>query len=463
MSLAGGIYNRFKSVKTTAFIFGSLIVVYFAGLVIPQKTLFSSYSEYQTWLQKSIFYRLFDLLGLTDIYLSPITIGLLVLFFLNLLVVVGERTKLVMRKVYLTAKPSLMGPEEIKGRQSHLSIETTLNREAVFDKVLRILRRNRWKPLRVDTTGMAFLIKNRLSPVGFLLFHLSFLLCLIGGLLITYTRFYGYLTITEGQRLGDARPHITRIIKKPKIFKELPHFGLSLIRVEPQYQKDVPTDLFVYLDVLYRGKVKREVLKVNEPVKRGPLSLVVQDIWLAPLMVVRDDRGRMIDGAYVALNLLHGQEDSFWFDSLKGYRFYAIFFPDYVERDGVETTKSIVIRNPALHLRVERDGNAVAEGTLKPKESLRFDRYSISFQGYRYSVYLNVIREYGRVPLIAGFVLALAGLLMRLIFYQKRLWVAVSGAGENSVVLIYGRSEYFHLSFKEELKRLSERIGDALR
>ncbi len=463
MSFAKRLYNRFKSVKTTAIIFASLIVVYFAGLVIPQKTLFSSYNEYQAWLQKSIFYRLFDLLRLTDIYLSPLTISLLVLFFLNLLVVVGERTKVVNKKMYIRATPSLMNPHEIRSRQGHISITTTVSPDSAMQRVLKVLKRNRWKILSVDSNLSIFAMKNRYSPVGFILFHLSFLFCLVGGLLIAYTRFYGYLTITEGQRLADARPYITKIIKKPRILKKLPEFGLSLIKVQPQYQNDVPTDLYVYLDVLYKGRVKREVLKVNEPVKRGALSLVVQDIWLAPLMVVRDEHGKMIDGAYVALNLLHGQEDSFWFNSLKGYKFFVIFFPDYVVNNGVETTKSVVIRNPALHLRVVKDGSIVAEDTLKPQESLRFDRYSISFEGYRYSVYLNVIREYGRGPLIAGFVLALAGLLMRLIFYQKRLWLAVSEDTHATEVLIYGRSEYFHLSFNEELKRLSEKIREALK
>ncbi|RMG71289.1 MAG: hypothetical protein D6710_06180 [Nitrospirae bacterium] len=463
MSLVKGIYNRFKSVKTTALIFGSLIVVYFAGLVIPQKGLFSSYNEYQNWLQKSLLYRLFDQLSLTDIYLSPITIVLLVLFFLNLIVVVGERTRVVLKKVYITSSPALMSPDDIKKKNSHLTIEMSGSSESVIMGVLKTLKRNRWKVISFDKGGRLFAMKNRLSPFGFVLFHLSFLFCLVGGLLITYTRFYGYLTITEGQRLADARKHITKVVRKPKILKELPYFGLSLIRVEPHYKNDVPTDLFVYLDVLYNGRVKREVLKVNEPVKRGALSLVVQDIWLAPLMVLRDEQGRMLDGAYVALNLLHGQWDSFWFDTLKGYRFHALFFPDYVEKNGIESTKSIVIRNPALHLRVEKDGKPISEGTLKPGEFLRFANYSISFDGYRYSVYLNVIREYGKVPLIAGFVLALAGLLMRLIFYQKRLWVAVSGADGSTEVLLYGRSEYFNLSFSEELRSLSERIRETVK
>jgi hypothetical protein len=59
-------------------------------------------------------------------------------------------------------------------------------------------------------------------------------------------------------------------------------------------------------------------------------------------------------------------------------------------------------------------------------------------------------------------VLALAGLLMRLICYQKRLWLAISGNEEKTEVFIYGRSEYFQLSFNEELNRLSERIKEAL-
>jgi cytochrome c biogenesis protein len=461
VSIAGRVYNKFKSVRFTALIFSALIVIYFAGLVIPQKNLFESAEEYRQWVEKSPLNQALDFLDLTEIYTSPLTVFFLGLFFINLTVVLINRIPVVLRRAYLKGKAPTFGWEDIRGQEEHYLLRTALEIEAAKKQVTSFLKKRRWSLIELDSRSFLG-IRNRYSPMGFFLFHLSFVFCLVGGLLITYTRFHGYVAITEGQVLGDARPYIYRVARRPVILKELPEFGLRLINVEPYYENEVPTDLKINLEITYRGKRTREVLRVNEPVKRGSLSMIVQDIGVAPLIELKRN-GKVTDRAFVSLNIIHGDEDSFRFEQLKEYSFTAWFYPDYVVKDGIETSRSVVIRNPALHLVIEKEGRKINEKTLLKNDEISFNGYTMSFEGYRYWTSLSVVREYGKTPLIIGFILAALGLIMRLVFYQRRIRVALVEKREGTEVWMDGRSEYFNLSFQQDLGKLVSSLEEVLK
>ena len=82
------ILRFFKSLKLTATVITLLILIYFLGLVLPQKWMFDTADLYGLWKDSSILNQFIDLIGFTDIYMSPLTILLLGLFFVNLLTVI---------------------------------------------------------------------------------------------------------------------------------------------------------------------------------------------------------------------------------------------------------------------------------------------------------------------------------------------------------------------------------------
>lgn len=457
------ILRRFKSVRFSAVIIGLLIFIYFLGLIIPQKWMFETKAQYDGWVERNILNMFLDFIGFTNIYLSPLTIFLLGIFFINLIIVISSRIPLTLKRAYIGTRPPSFSVEDIK-RGVYREIPLSgFNSEDLLERTKQFFKKRRWYVVEDKQRKSLFALRNRFSPLGFLFFHFSFLLCLIGGLLITYTRFSGNLALTEGQAFnGDIR-QFHRIIHEPKVLHALPALGLYLEKIHPFYENDVPVELVVVMKVLYDGKVKREILRVNKPIKRGPLSIIVERIGVSPLFIVRGPSGEVIDGAYVSLNVLNGQEDSFQFDTDRRFRFYVRFFPDYIVENGVEGTRSIELRNPAIHLLIEKNGKTIYNGTIMPGERADMEPFTISFEDIRYWAEFLIVREYGKSPLVAGFILAAIGLIMRLVFYQKRLRLAVEDRGDRALLYIDGRSEYFQYSFDSEVKRVSEELVNFLK
>jgi hypothetical protein len=129
--------------------------------------------------------------------------------------------------------------------------------------------------------------------------------------MVTYTRFTGNLSLTEGQTFDGDVQQFFKITRNPKIFKELPLFKLFIQDISPSYENNVPIELTVNARMQYKEVETSETLRINEPIKRGSLSILAKNIGISPLFIVRGDDGREIDGAYVSLNVLYGQEDSF--------------------------------------------------------------------------------------------------------------------------------------------------------
>lgn len=456
------ILKMFKGVRLSAVVIALLILIYFLGLVLPQKWMFLSAEHYMQWKDKNILNTLMDAIGFTDIYLSPVTITLLALFFINLLVVIIYRVPVIMKRAYLTKeRPSFTVNDLKKGRALPLPADSESG--DVLERASEFFKKKKWHSIQGDKADTFLAIRNRLSPIGFLFFHFSFLLCLAGGLLITYTRFSGEVVLTEGQEFNNDIKQFKRIIKDPKIFKELPPLALLIDKVEPRYQNDIPTELQVYLKISYKDDPRNEVIKVNQPVHRGPVSIIAQSVGVSPLFIVKGPDGRELDASYVSLNVLRGAEDAFRFDTDPTVKFNVKFYPDYIVEDGVEKTRSIELKNPAMHLSVEREGEIINEGTIKQGEYIKLGVYTkIGFQDIRYWVDFMIVREYGKIPLMTGFLLAAVGLIMRLVFYQRRIRIAFDYSGNKPILYMDGKSEYFHHSYKDEMDRFMKEMESFL-
>ncbi|UCH82529.1 MAG: cytochrome c biogenesis protein ResB [Nitrospiraceae bacterium] len=451
-------YRFFKSVKLTASVIALLIFIYFLGLVLPQKWMFDNEELYVLWKDSSIISRVMDFIGFTDIYMSPLTIVLLILFFINLLVVTLNRVPVMLKRAYLTGELPSFAAAQLKQGKNVAVIASETDGAGLDERLKDFFKEKRWffREGRGPATYIA--VRNRLSPIGFLLFHFSFFLCLIGGLMITYTRFSGNLPLTEGQSFQGDVQQFRVITRDPKIFKRLSPLELYVERVQPVYDREVPTELVVGLQAKFGDDIQRTTLRINEPLHRGAMSVIVERIGVSPLFIVRGPSGKQIDAAYVSLNVLGGQEDVFQFDSDRRYSFNVKFFPDYVKEDGYESTRSIEMKNPAIRLVVGKDTKIIYSGTIRLGESADLGPFTVSFNDIRYWVEFLIVREYGKIPLIAGFIIAGIGLIMRLVFYQKRLRIAIEYEKDKPLLYLDGRSEYFKYSFEDEMAKLVEEL-----
>ncbi len=457
--LPNKVLRFFKSMKVTAAVISLMTLIYILGLFLPQKWMFDSDIAYEVWTDESIVNSILDYIGFTDIYTSPLTIALLTVFFVNLLVVTVNRVPVILKRAYMRGELPEFSADEIKGSKDVRVIASGMDEEKTCEKIGEFFRKRSFffRKARGDKVYIA--VKNRYSPIGFLLFHLSFVLCLIGGLMLSYTRFSGNLPLTEGQSFTGDMTQFRKLNKEPKMLKEFPSLELRLEEVRPIYEQNIPTRLTAVLQVRYDGELSREVIEVNEPVHRGQLSIIAQSIGISPLFIIKAPDGSEIDGAWVSLNVLNGEEDSFQFEKDPSVKFYVNFYPDYIVENGEERSKSIELKNPAVHLKIMKDFKKLYDGTLMKNEYAQMGLVKIGFSDIRYWVDFIIIREYGKLPLVLGFLFAAVGLIMRLVFYQKRMRLAVVGENDSTVVYVDGRSEYFQHSYKDEMDKLVDDLS----
>ena len=102
-----------SSLRFTILLISLLGLIFALGLWVPQKRLLRTI--YLAWQKKSPdLVSFLDMLGLTTIYSSPITITLWLLFFLNLSLVLWQRLPLIKKRITLS-NAMIANPETAGG------------------------------------------------------------------------------------------------------------------------------------------------------------------------------------------------------------------------------------------------------------------------------------------------------------------------------------------------------------
>jgi hypothetical protein len=115
---------------------------------------------------------------------------------------------------------------------------------------------------------------------------------------------------------------------------------------------------------------------------------------------------------------------------------------------------SLNIRNPAFRISARQGDRVITEKTVKRGERMVIGPYVLEFRDLRRWIAFQVVREMGAGPLVAGFALAVVGLILRLIFYRREIRIVQNGER----MWIDGTSEYYQHSFTDELDQLTDTL-----
>lgn len=444
------ILKTLRSLKLTIFLVICLASIFLLGVIIPQKGLLGR-DLYLQWKQRNLgLVSFLEAIKFTDIYISPITITFWVLFFLNLILIMSNRIPFIWRRCFKEGLPANI--DSVKSSK-HYEIIDGID----INNIKAILKKKGYKVFDKDNAFWA--VKNRFSPLATILFHVSFFLLLMGGVISFYTQFKANVELAVGETFEGRYLWI----KKPKI-GGIPSTNFTVEDIRPTYyKKTVP----VNLDVVLNTKNGRKVIGINKPYKEGPLSFVIQGIDIAPLFIIKDSEGNEIDGAYVKLKALGGQKDHF---AMAGYEFRTVFYTDYSaglkEKTGEMADVPQVLKqlpealsqprqpkeviDPALSISVFKDGKSISTKTIKLGESIELDGHSLQFAGLNYWAKFYVVKEYGLGIIYTGFTLMILALIIRFLFFRRD----IKGIIKENSLHIGGKGEFFVSIFEEEFKRL---------
>ncbi len=440
------IIKKLSSPRLTIWLIIFLTLIFAFGLWIPQKRLLREL--YFDWQRSSpVLVSILDALQLTEIYTSPITLTIWLLFFVNLALVIWQRIPLVRDRVALsdakladpTAAPSYPFKQTFR-----------LSPETDFHGVAAALGSNGYAIY--GDANKFYGVKNRYSPLAFLFFHLSFFLILLGGVVSMYTKFIAYVDLAQGEVFQGELERYNQPAPIPPKIGSIPRVSFMVQGIAPRVVGNTPTGISV---MLVDASDKAHEVGINTPYEADNTSFVFKHLGMAPLFVITDAAGKEIDGAVFKLDVLQGRKDTF---KLAGYDFTARFYPDYIRYNDRDATKTMEFNNPVFKIEVDRAGQKIAEALVPQKGSMAFNGVRLEMRDLSYWVRFYVIKEYGIVILYTGFAIATIAIIWRLLFFRREIVGAVRKDADGSVLVVAGRAEYYKSLAEDEFAVLFEKL-----
>lgn len=439
------ILNKAASLRFTIVLLLVLLVIFLLGLWIPQQSLFDQ-ASYEQWLKKSpTVAPLLDRIGFTHIYSSRVTIAVWVLFFCNLLLSMWQRIPLVRKRISLGDDNLIDPASPLFSARRTMEISWTEQPE----RIMALLKREGF--LLHGSPSFFCGVRNRYSALANPLFHLCFVLVLLGSITGIYTRFVGKIAIAEGESFTGAAEQYKQPLTLPLI-GGLPDVGFSVRRIVPEISGNTALQLTAEIVDRQGGA---HTVQINRPYKSGSVSCVLKKPGIAPLLVLRDRSGRELDGAYLRLDVLGGNEDSFDFG---GYHFKAKFYPDYRKEGDKESSATLEFKNPVLRLTALQGGNEVGSGAVRLGESLDLGDRSVTFAEMPFWVLIQVVKEHGEGLVYFALFLSSFALAWRLIFYRRDIVCRVEEQDGRRVMVLAWRTEFYRALAEEELDALMKKL-----
>ena len=464
------------------------------GSLIPQSG--TDETKVADFMQRHSFVGpIYDKLGLFHVYSSVWFSSIYILLFVSLIGCIVPRTWQFVGQ--LRSRPP-GAPRRLNRLPAYTTWRTETEPEQVREAALVLLRKRRF---RAHLAGDAVAAeKGYLREVGNLAFHIA--------LIVMLTAFaWGQLYKSEGNKLileGDGFSNtLTQYddFKSGTLFDtdDLDPFSFTLKDFKGTYEVSGPnrgTPRTYEADVNYSvgayGKDQKRTIKVNEPLVIGDSKVYLTAHGYAPVITVRDGKGKVVYSQPVALLPLDSNVTSSGaIKVMDGYRspkgveeqlgFQAFFLPTYVPGNEL-ASQFPALDNPVLnligyhgdlgvnagipqsvyqldksHMKVFKDakGKEVREN-LKPGETMTLPNGagSVTYEGTQEWANFQVTRQPASGWALAGAIVAIFGLAGSLFIQRRRVWVrAVKGSDGVTVVELGGLG-------RSESAKVPEELGD---
>lgn len=445
----------FLSSARLAIVLTILILLFLlSGLLIPQRG-FMSPVEFEEWRKKSPSITGFlESTGLLNVYSHPVLIGLFILLLLNVFLCTVKRLRAIKERVAIKDTPAI--DNFSLRREIFFPQDTNIIQVLDNSPITNELRKRGFRIYKWQNSFRA--VKNRTSLYGSIVFHISFLIMLLGAIISMWTRFTGIIILAEGQPFKGNTKEFYSIPGQMQGGVLFPRFVLE--KISPSFNDE---GKLMGLNSKVRMLDSGEILNigVNRPVKAGGFEIHIRNFGYTPLWILKDSRGSELDGAFV--NLVVGGErvDSFRIPQ-GGYEVYVKFYPDFVEENGKPGTRSWYPKNPYFYITVKKGEERKFEGLLPLGKNALFDGLSLEFREVRYWGQFVIIRDEGKGIIFLSFIFSITGVAWRLLFYRREIAGIVKRTNDGSLLVMLGSSDLYSGLFYEEFEsivNLAERMG----
>jgi cytochrome c biogenesis protein ResB len=282
---------------------------------------------------------------------------------------------------------------------------------------------------RVFDDGVPRGVRRRWSALGSYFFHGAFFVVALGFLLSIGSRGEAKLWVAAGEEFtGDDAQFLSRSEPRPLAsgFK-IPSFRVDAIR--PEFFRDILLFTKLEADLTMTGAGTRTTTRINRPLWYGFGSFLrLSGFGFAPRYEFLGPDGAPVETAFVKMNVFPPGQRDFLIPERLPYRVYVELYPDAVIEGENVVNRTLNLREPLLVTTVYRGRFPVASGTLRPGEALDVEGLQLRFPEIRQWGELTVVRDAGVPVIFFGFLLAVAGLAMKLPGRREEIaWAAAAG------------------------------------
>jgi cytochrome c biogenesis protein len=293
-------WREFRSMRTALVLLLAIGVAAIFGSLFPQQNI-SPQRVQQYFDQHPGLAPVLDRLGMFDVFGAPWFMAIYLALLTALTACLVPRLSAYLRLV--RARPHQPRPR-LDHYRNYVSFQASASPEQASEVVRRVLGRRRF---RVASHGSGELAaeKGYLREAGSLVFHVSFLLLLLG---LAYGKGFGYrgqATIVEGDTWADARINYDAFTPG-RFFTtgDLPQFSLRLDDFSNSFYDNLtPKQYASRLTALNSAGRATEAQKVtvNRPMTVDGVRVFQSDYGYAPVVRVRSPSGEVLqDGPVLA-------------------------------------------------------------------------------------------------------------------------------------------------------------------
>ncbi|MFH9939804.1 cytochrome c biogenesis protein ResB [Streptomyces murinus] len=440
---------------------------------------------------------IYDKLGLFHVYSSVWFSAIYILLFISLIGCIVPRAWQFIGQ--LRGRPP-GAPKRLTRLPAYTTWRTTAEPEEVRAAALKLLKRRRF---RAHTEGDAVTAeKGYLRELGNLVFHIALIVLLVSFAWGQMYKSDGTKLMVEGDGFSNALPMYDDM-KSGSLFRsdDLVPFSFDLKKFTGTYESSGPNRgtprtfqaTIDYSEGAY-GKRKTTTIKVNEPLHIGDSKVYLVSHGYAPVVTVRDGKGKVVYQDAVPLLPLDGNVTSNGVVKvMDGYKdpqgkseqlgFQAFFVPTFDPKSGTMMSQFPALLNPLLavnayhgdlgvdagipqsvyqldtsHMKAFKDGKGqLLKKLLKPGDTMKLPNGagSITFEkDVKQWAGFEIVQEPGSIWALTGALAAIFGLAASLFIQRRRVWVrAVRGADGVTVVEMAGLG-------RSESAKLPEELGD---
>ncbi|MFJ2608919.1 cytochrome c biogenesis protein ResB [Streptomyces sp. NPDC087425] len=446
---------------------------------------------------------IYDRLGLFHVYSSVWFSAIYLLLFASLIGCIVPRTWQFVGQ--LRGRPP-GAPKRLNRLPAYTTWQTAAAPEEVREAALALLKKRRF---RADLAGDAVAAeKGYLREVGNLAFHIALIVMLVAFAWGQLFRSEGNKLIVEGDGFSNTLISYDDF-KSGNLFTpdDLDPFSFVLKKFTGTYETDGPNrgtprtyQAAVTYSVGAYGKDKKDLIKVNEPLEIGDSKVYLTAHGYAPVVTVRDGKGKVVyTDAVPLLPLDSNVTSSGAIKVMDGYRnakgvkeqlgFQAFFLPSYGGKNAAVVSQFPALTNPILNLVAYHGDLGVDAGipqsvyqldktnmkaykdskgqdlrvNLKPGETMKLPSGagSITYDGTKEWANFQVTQQPGSGWALGGATAAVFGLAASLFIQRRRVWVrATPGPGGVTVVEMAGLGRSESAKVPEELGELAGTLFD---